>query len=32
MHWHPLAERMPGYLVGTCGSWWTIERVALLLA
>jgi hypothetical protein len=27
----PLIDRLPGYLVGTLGAFWTIQRVAILL-
>ncbi|MCB0057372.1 MAG: HupE/UreJ family protein [Candidatus Competibacteraceae bacterium] len=30
-HWPKLVERLPGYLVGTLGAYWTIQRVAILL-
>lgn len=30
-HWPKLIERLPGYLVGTLGAYWTIQRVAMLL-
>ena len=30
-HWPKLVERLPGYLVGTLGAYWTIQRVAMLL-
>ncbi len=30
-HWPRLVERFPGYLVGTLGAFWTIQRVAILL-
>ena len=30
-HWPKLVERLPGYLVGTLGAFWTIQRVAILL-
>jgi HupE / UreJ protein len=31
IHWLALVERLPGYLVGTLGALWTIQRVAILL-
>jgi len=31
IHWPLLVERLPGYLVGTLGAFWTIQRVAILL-
>ena len=31
IHWPKLVERLPGYLVGTLGAFWTIQRVAILL-
>ncbi len=31
MHWPVVIERLPGYLVGTLGAFWTIQRVAILL-
>jgi hydrogenase/urease accessory protein HupE len=31
IRWPKLAERLPGYAVGTLGAYWTIQRVALLL-
>jgi hypothetical protein len=31
VHWPKLLERLPGYLVGTLGAFWTIQRVAILL-
>ena len=30
-HWPKLIERLPGYLVGTLGAFWTIQRIAILL-
>ena len=30
-HWPKLIERLPGYLVGTLGAFWTIQRVFILL-
>ena len=30
-HWPRLVERLPGYLVGTLGAFWTIQRVVILL-
>ncbi|MDS4042143.1 MAG: HupE/UreJ family protein [Candidatus Competibacter sp.] len=30
-HWPKLVERLPGYLVGTLGAFWTIQRIAILL-
>jgi hypothetical protein len=29
--WPVVMARMPGYLVGTLGAYWTIQRVAILL-
>jgi len=31
IHWPRLVERLPGYLVGSLGAFWTIQRVAILL-
>jgi len=31
IHWPKLVERLPGYLVGTLGAFWTIQRVIILL-
>jgi len=31
MHWPLVIERLPGYLVGTLGAFWTIQRVSILL-
>jgi hydrogenase/urease accessory protein HupE len=31
IHWPGPIKRLPGYLVGTLGAYWTIQRVALLL-
>ena len=31
MHWPKLMERLPGYVVGTLGAFWTIQRVGMLL-
>jgi len=31
IHWPKLALRLPGYLVGTLGAFWTIQRLAILL-
>jgi len=31
IHWPKLALRLPGYLVGTLGAYWTIQRIAILL-
>jgi hypothetical protein len=31
IHWPKLALRLPGYLVGTLGAFWTIQRIAILL-
>ena len=31
VHWPVLLARLPGYLVGTLGAFWTIQRVAILL-
>ena len=30
-HWPKLIEQLPGYLVGTLGAFWTIQRVFILL-
>ncbi|MCB1776030.1 MAG: HupE/UreJ family protein [Candidatus Competibacteraceae bacterium] len=30
-HWPKFIERLPGYLVGTLGAFWTIQRVFILL-
>ena len=32
IRWPRWAEAMPGYAVGTLGAYWTIQRVAMLLA
>jgi hydrogenase/urease accessory protein HupE len=31
IHWPVLVERLPGYVVGTLGAFWTIQRAAILL-
>jgi hypothetical protein len=31
IHWPRVVERLPGYVVGTLGAFWTIQRVAILL-
>jgi hydrogenase/urease accessory protein HupE len=31
IHWPRLIKRLPGYVVGTLGAFWTIQRVAILL-
>jgi hydrogenase/urease accessory protein HupE len=31
IQWPRIVERLPGYLVGTLGAFWTIQRVAILL-
>jgi hydrogenase/urease accessory protein HupE len=31
LHWPTLVARLPGYVVGTFGAYWTIQRVAVLL-
>jgi len=31
VHWPRVVERLPGYLVGTLGAFWTIQRVVVLL-
>jgi hydrogenase/urease accessory protein HupE len=31
IHWPQIIERLPGYLVGTLGAFWTIQRVSILL-
>jgi hypothetical protein len=31
IHWPIIVQRLPGYLVGTLGAFWTIQRVAILL-
>ena len=31
IHWPKLVERLPGYLVGTLGAYWTIQRTLVLL-
>ena len=31
IHWPKVVERLPGYVVGTLGAFWTIQRVAILL-
>ncbi len=30
-HWPTHIERLPGYLVGTLGAFWTLQRIAILL-
>ena len=32
IHWPRFAERLPGYVVGTLGAYWTIQRSLVLLA
>jgi len=32
VHWPVIAERLPGYVVGTLGAYWTIQRTLVLLA
>jgi hydrogenase/urease accessory protein HupE len=32
VHWPAFAERLPGYVVGTLGAYWTIQRTLVLLA
>ena len=31
IHWPILVQRLPGYVVGTLGAFWMIQRVAILL-
>ncbi|UCG99229.1 MAG: HupE/UreJ family protein [Burkholderiales bacterium] len=31
VHWPRMMARLPGYLVGTLGAFWTIQRIAILL-
>jgi hypothetical protein len=31
LHWPTMVARLPGYVVGTLGAYWTIQRVAILL-
>jgi len=31
IHWPTAIQRLPGYVVGTLGAFWTIQRVAVLL-
>jgi hypothetical protein len=31
VHWPIVARRLPGYVVGTLGAFWTIQRVVILL-
>jgi hydrogenase/urease accessory protein HupE len=31
IHWPLVFQRLPGYVVGTLGAFWTIQRVAILL-
>ena len=31
LSWPVWAARAPGYAIGTCGAWWTIERVLVLV-
>jgi hydrogenase/urease accessory protein HupE len=30
MRWYTWVERLPGYGVGVCGAYWTIQRVAMM--
>jgi len=30
-HWPRMVARLPGYLVGTLGAYWTIQRLVILL-
>jgi hydrogenase/urease accessory protein HupE len=30
IHWPVIAQRLPGYAVGTLGAYWTIQRIAFL--
>jgi hypothetical protein len=32
VHWPVIVERLPGYLVGTLGAYWTIQRTLLLFS
>jgi len=32
VHWPAMVERLPGYVVGTLGAYWTIQRTLVLLA
>lgn len=32
VHWPRMVQRIPGYTVGTLGAYWTIQRLAILLA
>ena len=31
MDWPLFARRLPGFVVGGCGAWWTIETVSVML-
>jgi hypothetical protein len=31
IRWPMVIDRLPGYLVGALGAFWTIQRVAILL-
>ena len=31
VHWPRMMARLPGYLVGTLGAFWTIQRIAILV-
>jgi hypothetical protein len=31
IHWPTIVQRLPGYLVGTLGAFWTIQRIAIFL-
>jgi len=31
IHWPKVVERLPGYLVGALGAFWTIQRITILL-
>lgn len=31
IHWPTIVARLPGYLVGTLGAFWTLQRVTILL-
>ena len=32
IRWPPWAELLPGYAVGSLGAFWTIQRIAILVA
>jgi hypothetical protein len=32
VRWPPLVEALPGYVVGSLGAYWTIQRFVMLLS